>query len=88
MFKVIAMGFALTLVIAPLAGAQMVGPDGTVGPPPAPSALHAPDRAAPGAAERMAPPHPFIRQTQQRGTAADPGIAGYSRNPMAGASGD
>ncbi len=88
MFKVIAMGFALTLVIAPLAGAQIVGPDGAVGPPPAPSALHAPDRAAPGAAERMAPQHPFARQTYQRGTAADPGIAGSPRSPMAGASGD
>jgi hypothetical protein len=54
MFKVIATGFALTLVVAPLASAQIVGPDGAGGPPSAPSALHAPDRAAPGAAERMA----------------------------------
>jgi hypothetical protein len=86
--KVIAAGFALTLVVAPLAGAQIVGPDGALGPPPAPSALHAPDRTAPGAAERMAPPHPFARLPQHRGTAADPGIAGYPRNPMAGAGGD
>jgi hypothetical protein len=88
MFKVIAAGFALTLVVAPLASAQIVGPDGTLGPPSAPSALYAPDRAAPGAAERMAPPHPFARQTPQRGSAADPGVAGYPRRPMAGASGD
>ena len=88
MFKAIAAGFALTLVVAPLAGAQIVGPDGILGPPSAPSALHAPDRAAPGAAERMAPPHPFARLTQHRGTAADPGVAGYPRRPMAGASGD
>jgi hypothetical protein len=87
-FKVIAAGFALTLVIAPLASAQIVGPDGTLGPPPPPSALDAPDRTAPGAAERMAPPHPYARLTQHRGTAADPGIAGYPRRPMAGAGGD
>jgi hypothetical protein len=87
-FKVIAASFALTLVIAPLAGAQTVGADGTMGPPPPPSALNAPDRTPPGAAERMAPPHPFARQTQHQGTAADPGIAGYQRRPMAGAGGD
>jgi hypothetical protein len=87
MFKVIAAGFALTL-IAPPAGAQMVGPDGTVGPPRAPSALHAPDRAAPGAAERMSPAHPLARLNQQRGTAADPGLAGTPREPMAGGGSD
>jgi hypothetical protein len=86
--KVIAAGFALTLVTAPLAGAQTVGPDGTMGPPPPPSALDAPDRTPPGAAERMAPPNPYARLPQHRGTAADPGIAGYPRNPMAGAGGN
>jgi hypothetical protein len=88
MFKVIAAGFALTLAITPLAHAQIVGPDGATGLPQAPSALHAPDRAAPGAAERMAPQNPYARLPQHRGTAADPGIAGYPRRPMAGAGGD
>ncbi len=88
MFKVIAAGFALTLAITPLAHAQIVGPDGAAGLPQPPSALDAPDRTSPGAPERMAPPHPFARLSQHRGTAADPGIAGYPRRPMAGGGGD
>jgi hypothetical protein len=88
MLKAIAAGFALTLVTAPFASAQIVGPNGAVGPPPPPSGLNAPDRTAPGAAERMAPPHPYARLPQHRGTAADPGIAGSPRGPMAGAGGD
>lgn len=68
--KPIALTFALTLTVASIASAAA-----QQGPPPAPPAWQAPDRAAPGAAQRMAPPpagaltyygEPSIEYQQQR----------------------
>jgi len=85
--KPVILSFALAIAFTPtLSLGQSIGPHTENGPPPPPSAFSAPDRAAPGAAERMSPPSPFARDT--RGTAADPGFADELRRPMAGASGE
>jgi hypothetical protein len=62
--KSVILSLALAMLFAPLATRSAGADDYQMAPPPPPpSANFAPDRLAPGAAVRMAPQSPFVRET-------------------------